>query len=244
MLRTLLESNAPRQRRRAGALASIAVHTGIIAGAVVATASTKSAPQAPEMPPEWPPVYVTHVNAKPVSGEGAPTRRATDEPKLPAPRPHELVPNYVKDLATNQLADIDPRTLLSNERLVPIGPPGRIGGDPFSRTGSDEPATAASVDRVAALLAPPQARYPDQLRAAGVTGRVVVRLIVDTTGRVEPASVIIRESSHDLFAQAVRAVLPTLRFVPADVGGRKVRMLVDLPFEFRLTDRDRDGDDT
>jgi periplasmic protein TonB len=69
-----------------------------------------------------------------------------------------------------------------------------------------------------------------------MTGRVVVRLIVDTVGRVEPASVVIRESSHDLFAQAVRAVLPSLRFVPAEAGGRKVRMLVDLPFEFRLNE--------
>jgi hypothetical protein len=48
--------------------------------------------------------------------------------------------------------------------------------------------------------------------------------------------VVIRESSHDLFAQAIRAVLPSLRFTPAVAGGRKVRMLVDLPFEFRLND--------
>jgi hypothetical protein len=34
----------------------------------------------------------------------------------------------------------------------------------------------------------------------------------------------------------VRAVLPSLRFTPAEIGGRKVRMLVDLPFEFRLND--------
>jgi periplasmic protein TonB len=79
-------------------------------------------------------------------------------------------------------------------------------------------------------------QYPERLRAAGVTGRVVVRLVVDTLGRVEPASVAIRESAHDLFAQAVRAVIPSLRFVPAEAGGRRVRMLVDLPFEFRLND--------
>jgi protein TonB len=86
------------------------------------------------------------------------------------------------------------------------------------------------------MLAPPRPRYPDQLRAAGVTGRVVVRLVVDTAGRVELASVTVREASHDLFAQAVRAVLPSLRFTAAEAGGRKIRMLVDLPFEFRLRD--------
>jgi protein TonB len=136
-------------------------------------------------------------------------------------------------------AEIDPRALLAADtgilgRQASFGePPG--GRAPGSSPG-DEPATAGNVDRAAALLAPPRPRYPDQLRVAGVTGRVVVRLVVDTMGRVEPASVVIRESSHDLFAQAVRAVLPSLRFTPAAAGGRKVRMLVDLPFEFRLND--------
>lgn len=130
--------------------------------------------------------------------------------------------------------DIDPRRLLGAD-TVGLGLPRElIAGEFVSRVVGNAPATAETVDKVAAMVLPPRPRYPDQLRAAGVTGRVIVRLVVDTAGRVEPGSVMIRESSHDLFAEAVRAVLPSLRFVPAEAGGRKVRMLVDLPFEFRL----------
>jgi hypothetical protein len=32
----------------------------------------------------------------------------------------------------------------------------------------------------------------------------------------------------------VRAVLPSMKFYPAEVGGRKVKQLVQLPFAFKL----------
>jgi protein TonB len=90
------------------------------------------------------------------------------------------------------------------------------------------------VDRIARLLTEPRPHYPEQLRSAGVSGRVVVQFTVDTLGLVEPGSVVVREAAHELFADAVRAVLPALRFRAAEAGGHRVRMLVELPFEFRL----------
>lgn len=234
MLGTLLESNAPRQRRRASIAASIAVHTAVIAVGIFATASAKPEPRPTERPWEEPPVYIPIATADQRTTEGAATRRSTSEPWLEEVRPPDkLILKYVPDDISQPLTEIDPAGLLANDTLGPSGPQGRIGAESLRPLG-DQPATTASVDKVAALLAPPRPRYPDQLRAAGVTGRVVVRLVVDTIGRVEPASVVIRESSHELFAQAVRAVLPALRFAAAEAGGRKVRMLVDLPFEFQL----------
>ncbi|MFN2567782.1 MAG: TonB family protein [Gemmatimonadaceae bacterium] len=241
MLRVLLESNAPRQRRRASTAASIAVHTALIAGAIVATASANSAALRRERVAELPPIYTEPVPR-------AEQRSARDSRPAPRQRSEHWVeenmptvpqiPDLSPPFPDKALADIDPRSLLGpdsgfhRETWRPDQPAGR---PPLGPIG-DEPATLATVERAAALLVPPRPRYPDQLRAAGVTGRVVVRLIVDTTGRVEPASVVVRESSHDLFSDAVRAVLASLRFRPAEVGGRKVRMLVDLPFEFRLKD--------
>ncbi len=236
MLRTLLESNAPRQRRGASTAASIAVHTAVIAGAIVATASARTDPSRDDRRPERPPVYV------PI---GDPQRRPMPQPKrlakLPSPdqlpRPDRWTFTYSPNSVPTPITDIDPATLLPADTIGGVGPRGPGGwpfGDPAGRALGDHPATIATVDRAAALIRPPRPRYPDQLRAAGVTGRVVVRLVVDTTGRVELTSVVVWEASHDLFAQAVQGVLPALRFTPAEAGGRKVRMLVELPFEFRL----------
>ena len=43
------------------------------------------------------------------------------------------------------------------------------------------------------------------------------------------------KSTHDLFTNAVKAALPNMKFYPAEVGGKKVKQLVQMPFQFSLT---------
>jgi protein TonB len=43
------------------------------------------------------------------------------------------------------------------------------------------------------------------------------------------------KSSHELFTQAVKNALPNMRFYPAEVGGKKVKQLVQQPFTFSLS---------
>jgi protein TonB len=73
------------------------------------------------------------------------------------------------------------------------------------------------------------------LRQAGVEGEVLAQFVVDTSGRAEAGSLKILKSSHDLFAQAVKNALPQMRFIPAEVGGRRVKQLVQQPFSFGIT---------
>jgi protein TonB len=73
------------------------------------------------------------------------------------------------------------------------------------------------------------------LRSANVEGEVLAQFVVDTTGRVEPNSIKILKSSHDLFTNAVQQALRTARYYPAEIGGRKVKQLVQQPFNFTLT---------
>ena len=77
-------------------------------------------------------------------------------------------------------------------------------------------------------------RYPDILRSAGVEGEVLAQFVVDTTGRVELNTYKTIRKSHDLFEAALRSALPNMRFLPAEVGGRKVKQLVQQPFVFAL----------
>ncbi|MEO6877508.1 MAG: M56 family metallopeptidase, partial [Gemmatimonadaceae bacterium] len=77
-------------------------------------------------------------------------------------------------------------------------------------------------------------KYPDMLRAANVEGTVVAQFVVDSSGLAEPTTLKVLESSHDLFTNAVRTALPTMKFAPAVVNGRNVKQLVQMTFAFNL----------
>jgi protein TonB len=63
---------------------------------------------------------------------------------------------------------------------------------------------------------------------------VVAVFVVDESGRAEQSGVRFVRSDNRLFEEAVRAALREMRFAPAEVGGRKVRQLVQMPFVFTL----------
>jgi len=77
-------------------------------------------------------------------------------------------------------------------------------------------------------------RFPDILRSSSIEGEVLAQFVVDTTGRVEVSSFKVIRTSHELFSASVRQALPNMRFLPAEVGGRKVKQLVQQPFVFAL----------
>ncbi|HEX3868066.1 MAG TPA: TonB family protein, partial [Gemmatimonadaceae bacterium] len=126
----------------------------------------------------------------------------------------------------------------------PTGPrpssgPTRIADDgPYFEYQVEQPVTAARGDvglalsAAGGLLGAP--RYPDVLRSAHVQGEVLAQFVVDTTGRAEMSTFKVLRSSHDLFTAAVLDGLPAMRFMPARVGGRAVRQIVQMPFQFRL----------
>jgi TonB family protein len=88
---------------------------------------------------------------------------------------------------------------------------------------------AVSVRAVPGSTAP---RYPDILRQSGVEGEVTVAFVVDSSGVADAGSLKIVASSHQLFSNAVRNALPEMKFLPAEVNGRKVRQLARQTFLF------------
>ncbi len=82
------------------------------------------------------------------------------------------------------------------------------------------------------LLSQPQLGYRTCLAEAGVHGRAVVRFIVDTSGHVDGASVVIEQSAGTILDSLAIAGSRGLVFRPARSGGSPVRMAVVLPFDF------------
>ena len=98
----------------------------------------------------------------------------------------------------------------------------------------DTVASAIDVDSVARVVESAAPAYPATLLAQNVEGKAVVQFVVDTLGLVDTLSFAVIEATHAQFAEAVRAVLPAMRFTPAIMASRKVRQLVQQPFLFKI----------
>jgi TonB family protein len=101
------------------------------------------------------------------------------------------------------------------------------------RMGANQDYKDFQVEKIAELVpGGPSPRYPDLLRSANVGGEVVAQFVVDTTGHPITETLKVLRSTHALFTASVRAALPNLRFSPAEVGNRKVKQLMEMPFQF------------
>ena len=234
MLRLLPESNALRTPRLGSTLASIGAHAALIAGAVsVALPDTGIARVAHVRSPrvEWVPINHAEPRVDRLPRTAAtPIRTSPDVlQRLVAP---EVLPLGLPAL------DLDARALPSEALLLGHGVTDEGGAAPsWGTTGLTAGAVSdeRTVDRAPRLLGDaPKPRYPDTLRGAGITGRVVLQFVVDTSGRAEAAGVEVIEAPRREFSDAVRAALPRFRFSPGEVGGRAVRTRVQLPFDFAL----------
>jgi TonB family protein len=82
------------------------------------------------------------------------------------------------------------------------------------------------VDQAPRLGVPLLLPYPAVLRAAGVTGEVVVEYVVDQTGRVDTSAVRTVAFTHPDFVLPVREAQAGVRFTPARRAGAPVAVRV------------------
>ena len=74
--------------------------------------------------------------------------------------------------------------------------------------------------------------FPDSLARLGIGGDVIVSFVVDTTGVADLASFRVVKAPNPLLVEAVRGAVPEMRYIPAEIGGKKVKQLVNQPFSF------------
>jgi TonB family protein len=80
----------------------------------------------------------------------------------------------------------------------------------------------------------PGPRYPDELRKARIEGEVLAQFVVNPDGTVDMSTLKVLKASDPAFVGAVRSMLPSWRWEAAEVSGRKVRQLIQMPFQFSL----------
>jgi periplasmic protein TonB len=228
MLGQLLESSPKHARRHYSAIVSFVGHAIVLSGAVAAArpVSDTADPQTiitwhPLAPPPPPPC--TECSTPTRSGSG----KSRGLPRVP-PTQHGL-----GEIAIDLPSDVD--AITDGVEISAEEWQGGMTGRESGRT--DAGPERAIVDReVVPFSTNPAPRYPAELRAAHIEGRVLARFVVDTTGRVIMRTVNVEAADHPAFGVAVIDALRQSRFQPAEFRGRRVQQLVSQPFVFLLRD--------
>lgn len=94
---------------------------------------------------------------------------------------------------------------------------------------------AGDLDQPARRISGPALSYPPELRRRGAGGDVVLRMIVDTLGRVSESSVDVLTTPDSAFIRPVSQMMVASQFRPARIGGKPVRSIVAFHLKISAT---------
>ena len=231
MFNQLLESKAKKQKMAGGTVFSIVLHTVLISAAVYATARAgakdekakaekiqfvemkKEPPKVPDKPP--PPKEVV---VKPPPPKGFQVLRAPVRIDIKIP-------------------EIDLSKAITNEN--DFSGKGVKGGTGSGVVGgvanTNQTYFEFQVEKPAEMLAEsPKPKYPSVLESSGIAGEVQAQFVVNSSGKADMDSFKVLKSTNELFTQAVKNVLPRMKFSPAMIGGKPVNQLVQQSFQFAV----------
>ena len=235
MFNQLLESKPKKQKLAGGTLFSLVMHSALIAAAIAATAGAGIADdkskaekvQFVEMKKEPP-------KPKPKEPPPPPPKEVM---KAPPPKGFQVLRAPVE--IPIKIPDIDLSKKVTDEAdFSGKGVKGGIAKGVEGGTAVVDPnqtyfefQVEKPVSQIPGTGSP---RYPDALRSSGVEGEVQAQFVVNEDGRAETSTFKVLKATNDLFASAVRTALPNMRFYAAEVGGKKVKQLVQQSFQFKL----------
>ncbi len=233
MFENLIESQPKKFKSWGQSLMSVVVHAAVIFFAIKATAGAaqvleaiiqdttmfflKPPPPPPPPPPEAPPPDAIVTANPPPQG-------------FQTVIPPDKIPTTIPPVDLNQKFNPDDFSGRGIEGGIAAGVIGGTG--PVIQ---DETYLQDQVDDPVRPISQPSPRYPPVLQQAGITGRVELQYVVDTTGHAERASLKVLSSSNKNFERPAREVIMKSVFKPARIRGRAVRQLVMQAISFSIT---------
>ena len=227
MFETLIESN--KKGGQAGGLASgvfsVVVHAVLVSAAVYATL------QAGEAVEEDRQVDITlQVQQQ---------KQAEQKQEEAAPVPQQVKGFQTLAIPTSIPVDIPPPSAqaFNPADFSGVGVEGGIARGAQEERAvirQDQPYLEAVVEERPERISSPPARYPDILRQAGIEGRVLIEVVIDTTGHAERGTIRVLSSTHQLFEGPAREVVQGSLFSPGRIQGRAVRVRVQVPINFTI----------
>ncbi|HEX8209265.1 MAG TPA: TonB family protein [Longimicrobium sp.] len=231
--------------------ASVALHGLLVAGAVAANQGyDPTAKKAEEL--------VDYVEVEEKKEEPKPEEPKPEEPEPPPPEPEKAAPPVVKGFQELQPPMEPPKDIPAvdpNQQAVKVedfSGEGKAGGvkdgvekgvaQPVQER--EQPADQGVYDISSVEVKPSlsnssdvqralERNYPPLLRDAGVGGTVQLSFRVNEDGRVDPTTIEVVSSDNEQFSEAAKKVVERMRFRPAKVNDRPVKVLVQLPITFQ-----------
>jgi protein TonB len=237
MFNQLIESKRKKQRNTGSTVFSIVFHGTLIAIAAVATAHAAIENEKPkqekiqfvevkkdEPPPpkkEAPPPPPKDVTVAPPPPKGFQVLQAP--PIVPV-----KIPDIDLSKKVTNADDFSGKGVAGGIAKGVVGGTGPVPNDnqTYFEFQVEKPAAAAEGN--------PSPTYPEALRSSGVEGEVDAQFTVGIDGRADMSTFKVLKATNDLFAAAVRATLPRMKFYPAEVGGHKVKQVVQQAFMFNI----------
>jgi protein TonB len=230
MFNQLLESKAKKEKMAGGTLFSIVLHTVLIAGAVYATAraGVKDENKKAEK------IQFVEMKKEPVP-EKKPEPPKEVVVKPPPPKGFQVLRAPVRiDI---KIPEIDLSKAVTNES--DFSGKGVKGGTGSGVVGgianTNQTYFEFQVEKPAEMMSDsPKPKYPSVLESSGIAGEVQAQFVVSSSGRADMDSFKVLKSTNELFTQAVKNVLPRMKFSPAMIGGKPVNQLVQQSFQFAV----------
>jgi len=231
MFNTLLESKAHKHRSTGGTVFSVVTHVTIITLAVYGTLHAG----------------IKNEKEKVEKIQFAVVKKAPEAAKPPPPKEQLMAPPPPKGFqvltAPVNIPDVLPNVDLSKKVTdeADFSGKGVAGGVAKGKEGgtgvvTDQPYFDFQVEKQAGTApGSAQPEYPEMLRSANIEGEVLAQFVVDTSGKVDMVTFKVLKSTNDAFTDAVKRAMPRMKFFPAEIGGRKVKELVQQPYAFNLS---------
>ena len=232
MFNQLIESKATKQKMAGGTIFSIVLHTVLIGGAVYATARAGSKDEKTKAEK----IQFVEMKKEPPKVPDKPPPPKEVVVKPPPPKGFQVLRAPVKiDI---KIPEIDLSKAITNES--DFSGKGVKGGTGSGVVGGTGPVTNQTyfefqVEKPAEMLPEsPKPKYPSVLESSGIAGEVQAQFVVNTQGKADLDQFKVLKSSNELFTQAVKNVLPRMKFSPAMIGGKPVNQLVQQSFQFAV----------
>jgi protein TonB len=231
MFNQLLESKAKKQKMAGGTVFSIVLHTVLISAAVYATARAGSKDEKAKAEK----IQFVEMKKEPPKVPDKPPPPKEVVVKPPPPKGFQVLRAPVKiDI---KIPEIDLTKAITNES--DFSGKGVKGGTGSGVVGgianTNQTYFEFQVEKPAEMLAEsPKPKYPSVLESSGIAGEVQAQFVVSSSGKADMDSFKVLKSTNELFTQAVKNVLPRMKFSPAMIGGKPVNQLVQQSFQFAV----------